>query len=114
MRGKKGEPHLEPDDPPRRRANKRRGRGTYATDRPPIINLISRDTGEHRYFVCHHADGATCHALIDANVPSESTLLCSDEWRSYHGAHPNHHTVCHSANEWARDDDGDGRREVHW
>lgn len=27
--------------------------------------------------------------------------------------HPVHRTVGHSDHEWARDDDGDGRREVH-
>ena len=27
--GKKADPHPDPDDPPRRRANKQRGRGTY-------------------------------------------------------------------------------------
>jgi len=27
--GEKADPHPDPDDPPRRRANKRRGRGTY-------------------------------------------------------------------------------------
>src|SRR5262245_11163801 len=27
--------------------------------------------------------------------------------------HPMHGTVRHSAGEWARDDDGDGKREVH-
>ena len=30
--GKKADPHPDPDDPPRRRANKQRGRGTYEND----------------------------------------------------------------------------------
>ena len=40
----------------------------------------------------------------------------SDESGAYnHVATPllEHRTVCHSAKEWARDDDGDGVREVH-
>ena len=45
MRGKKGTPHTDPADPPRRRANKRRGRGTYANDRPPIVGTIGRESG---------------------------------------------------------------------
>ena len=113
MRGKKSDPHLDEDDPPRRRANKRRGHGTYANDRPPIISIVSRESGEHRYWVCHNANRVTCHSLVNASVPMNSTLLCTDEWRAYNGVHPNHHTVCHSAGEWARDDDADGRREVH-
>jgi hypothetical protein len=43
--GKKGTPHRDPTDPPRRRANKREGHGPYANDRPPIISVISRETG---------------------------------------------------------------------
>ena len=31
--------------PPGRRAKKRRGRGAYANDRPPIIHLVSRESG---------------------------------------------------------------------
>lgn len=45
MRGKKGIPHREPDDPPRRRANKRRGHGTFANDRPPVAATIGRESG---------------------------------------------------------------------
>jgi transposase len=100
-------------DPPRRRANKRKGRGTYANDRPPIISVVSRDTGEHRFWVCDHADTPTCAALIAENVPARSTQLYTDEWPSYRGSHPTHGTVRHGMHEWARDDDGDGRREVH-
>ena len=99
--------------PPRRRANKRRGHGTYANDRPPIISIISRDTGEQRWWVCDHADRPTCHSLIAENVPPGSTLLYTDEWQSYRGSHPAHTTVRHGMHEWARDDNGDSRREAH-
>jgi transposase len=51
--------------------------------------------------------------LISENIPVGSTLLYTDEWQSYRGSHPCHATVRHSGCEWARDDDGDGRREVH-
>jgi transposase len=112
-RGKKSTPHSDPAAPPRRRANKRKGHGTYANDRPPIISLISRDTGEYRFWVCDHAAKRTCHDLIAANVPVGRTMLYTDEWQSYRGSHPSHATVRHGVHEWARDDDGDGRREVH-
>lgn len=42
-----------------------------------------------------------------------STWLYTDEWQSYRGSHPCHATVRHGVHEWARDDDRDGRREVH-
>ena len=47
-RGKKSEPHPNPLDPPRCRANKRKGRGTYAKDRPPIVGTVGRESGQVR------------------------------------------------------------------
>jgi transposase-like protein len=111
--GKKSTPHRDPSDSPRRRANKRKGHGTYANDRPPIISIIARDTGEQRLWVGDHADTRTCRALITETIPAGSTWLYTDEWQSYRGSHPAHATVRHGVHEWARDDDGDGRREVH-
>ena len=52
-------------------------------------------------------------SLIAENMPAGSTRLYTDEWQSYRGSHPAHATVCHGVHEWARDADGDGRREVH-
>jgi transposase len=112
-RGKKSTPHRDPSDPPRRRANQRKGHGTYANDRPPIISIISRDTGEQRLWVGDHADTRTCRTLIADNIPAGSTRLYTDEWQSYRGSHPAYATVRHGEHEWARDDAGDGRREVH-
>ncbi len=37
----------------------------------------------------------------------------TDESDSYHQLKRAHATVCHAIKEWARDDDGDGIREVH-
>lgn len=47
------------------------------------------------------------------NLPVGSTQLSTDAWQSDRGSHPAHATVRHGVHEWARDDDGDGRREVH-
>jgi hypothetical protein len=63
--------------------------------------------------VCDHANRRTGAALIAENVPAGCTRLHTDEWQSYRGSHPSHTTVHHGVHEWARDDDGDGRREVH-
>jgi transposase len=111
--GKKSTRHPDVADPPRRRANKRKGKGTYTNDRPPIVSLISRTTHEVRYWVLEHADKSTTRTIIEGNVPSESTILYTDEASNYPGVHPHHASVCHSVKEWARDDDGDGVREVH-
>jgi transposase len=58
-----------------------------------------------------HPHGLTCPPW--ANLPAGNTRLDTDEWQSYRGSHPAHATVRHGAHAWARDDDGDGRREVH-
>ncbi len=78
-----------------------------------MISVISRETGEQRLWVCDHADRRTCYALIAENIPGDSAILYTDEWQSYRGSHAAHATVCHGVHEWARDDNGDGHREVH-
>jgi transposase-like protein len=101
------------DDPPRGRANKQVGHGTYDNDRRPIIHVISRETGEERCWVVRHSDKATCHGILSEAVPRDATIVYSDEYRSYHGLDLPHATFHHGEHEWARDDDGDGIREVH-
>jgi hypothetical protein len=78
-----------------------------------MISIISRDTGEQRLWVGDHADTRTCRTLSAANLPAGSTQLYTDEWQRDRGRHPAHATVRHGVHEWARDDEGDGRREVH-
>ena len=41
----KGIPHQDPEDPPRRRANKVRGHGTWENDRPPVLGIVGRESG---------------------------------------------------------------------
>ena len=112
--GEKGTPHRTAADPPRRRANKRRGHGTYATDRPPILGIVGRTSGDLRVMVLHHADAATLAPLVEGATQPDTTVY-TDEWRAYQGIARPHATVCHHPDhrEWARDDDGDGLREVH-
>src|SRR5512135_1058338 len=62
-RGKKGIPHDDPADPPRRRANRRRGHGTFATDRPPVAGVVGRESGEVRLEVIESASGAELEAI---------------------------------------------------
>ena len=112
MRGKKGEWHGNPDDPPRRRANKRRGRGTYANDRPPVCAVMGRQSRQVRIRVVQNTQGATLCPFVEKFTKVDATLY-TDEYDSYNRLKRTRHTVCHSQNEWARDDDGDGIREVH-
>ncbi len=112
MRGKKGDEHFDPVDPPRRRANKRRGRGTYANDRPPIVGTVGRETGQVRLRVVRNTQGRTLRAHVH-QFTRQGTQVYTDEYDSYNHVERPHATVTHGQSEWARDDDGDGMREVH-
>src|SRR5919199_5357348 len=112
-RGKKGERHLDPGDPPRRRANKRRGHGSYENDRPPIVGSVGRETGEVRLRVERHTDQKTLVGHVHGYTAIEATLYSVDEWRAYEKVEREHQTVSHCVREWARDNDADGIREVH-
>lgn len=112
MRGKKSELHPDPEDPPRRRANKQPGHGTYDNDRPPIVGTVGRQSGQVRLRVVHHTDQATLEKHVHTFTQAGVTVN-TDEWRGYNHIIRPHPTVCHGKKEWARDDDGDGIREVH-
>jgi transposase len=112
MRGKKGDLHSDPDDPPRCRANKQRGHGTYDNDRPPIVGTVGRESGQVRLRVAHHTDRETLEKHVH-QFTLAGTMCNTDEWQAYNHIIRPHATVCHAQHEWARDDDGDGIREVH-
>jgi transposase-like protein len=80
---------------------------------PGTNRIISRDTGEQRWWVCDHANRQTCHALMADHVPPGRPLLSTDEWQSDRGSHPYQTTGAHGVREWARDENGDGQRAVH-
>jgi transposase-like protein len=115
--GEKGVPHEDPDDPPRCRANKLRGHGTMDNDRPPVVGIIGRESGEVRLEVVEHADQETLESLV-VGMTKPGAMVYTDEWSGYNHLPElgrGHATVCHTPGnrEWARDDDGDGVREVH-
>jgi len=119
---KQSDPHCNPTDPPRRRANKRRGHGSYETDRPLIFSSKGRESGEIRYYVRKRSDRETWLGVIRAAVGKDVEVLNTDEWQGYARVEVEigikHATVKHGQagkgeREWARDDDGDGIREVH-
>jgi transposase len=109
-------------DPPRRRADKVRGRGTYDKDRPPISSVVARNFGIVRFFVAHNADSAICLDVVRRTAPARASALYTDEHLGYEPVE-DELSVCHGSvkhtrdgdrpREWARDDDGNGIREVH-
>jgi transposase len=117
MRGKKGDPHLDPADPPRRRANKVRGHGTWENDRPPILGVRGRDTRQVHLAVLQGSARSDLEPRV-LEVTRPDTWVYTDEWQPYDHlpeVDRRHSSVCHAwgRREWARDDDGDGVREVH-
>jgi len=117
MRGKKGEKHPDPADPPRRRANKVRGHGTWGNDRPPVLGVVGRSSGQAQLNVVPHSTREQLEPRVLA-ASGDGATVNTDEWGAYDHLHEQgrlHATVCHAPGkrEWARDDDGDGIREVH-
>jgi transposase-like protein len=113
--GEKGTPHPDPDDPPRRRANKARGHGTWENDRPAVGGIAGRERASLRLEVCPRTDRATLQPFVEAQTRSDCHIY-TDEWHAYDhlgDTGRTHQTVCHAQREWARDADGDGIREVH-
>lgn len=115
--GEKGKKHSDPTDPPRRRANKVRGHGTWDNDRPPIAGVVGRESHAIRLKLCKNSDRATLQSFVEAKTQSDATVY-TDEWKAYDHLPETgrkHSSVCHTPGqrEWARDDDGDGIREVH-
>lgn len=80
------------------------------------MSIISRSTGECRYWVLDHTNQANCRTVIHETLPTGALVwLFTDGSRAYPGCVPLHASVNHSIEEWARDDDddGDGRRAKH-
>jgi transposase-like protein len=115
--GEKGVPHEDPEDPPRRRANQARGHGTWDNDRPPVIGVVGRESGAARLEVVEHSDQGALETFTTA-VTRPGALVNTDEWTGYDHLPElgrRRAAVCHTPGkrEWARDEDGDGVREVH-
>ena len=115
-RGKKADPHRKQDDPPRGRANKSRGRGTYENDRPPVLGMVGRETGWACFRVCLDTKEETIRWAV-AGETAEEACIFTDENRSYlwlenEEESRTRNAIDHSEG-WAEDRDGDGIREVH-
>jgi len=116
-RGKKGEKHADPSDPPRRRANQVRGHGTWKLDRPPVFGIVGREGSQIRLEVTRDHTRKTLCPLAEQFSRPDATVN-TDEWVAYDPLPERGRTrvkVKHARPnpEYARDDDGDGIREVH-
>jgi len=74
--------------------------------------VIGRETRQVRIQVMQATKGDSLCPFVESFTKPEATLY-TDEYDSYNRLQRVRHTVCHGKNEWARDDDGDGIREVH-
>ena len=79
--------------------------------------MAGRATGRVRLEVARQSTGATLLDFV-GRATGPGVTLNTDEWQGYNGVAATgrgHATVCHTPGqrEWARDDDGDGVREVH-
>jgi transposase len=79
--------------------------------------VVGRESGQVRLRALHHSNAAELRALGET-VTAAQSVFNTDEWQGYNwvgGSGRRHQTVCHAPGqrEWARDDDGDGVREVH-
>ncbi len=98
----------------RRRLKGAPGRGTLAKEKPPIFGMIQRG-GEIVIRMLADVKQRTIGPLIKATV-APGAIVDTDEYDIYARLPQwgyTHHTVCHAAGEFARDDDGDGFCEVH-
>ena len=62
--GEKGKRHPDPNDPPRCRANKVQGHGTWKNDRPPILGIVGRESGQALLEVKKTADDRISSPLL--------------------------------------------------
>jgi transposase-like protein len=98
----------------RRRLRGARGRGTLATEKPPVLGLIQRD-GDVVINMLPNVQQVTIKPIITQTVEPGSQFF-TDEYDIYHRLPEwgyQHKTVNHSKGEYARDEDGDGFHEVH-
>ncbi|HOT91071.1 MAG TPA: IS1595 family transposase [Anaerolineae bacterium] len=105
---------MELERAPRQRGLKRRGRGTWESDRLPVFGLVCRG-GTVRLFVLRNVQTETIRPIVQQMV-ERGARVYTDSYCIYHFLSQDgyrHQAVNHGAGEYALDLDGDGRCEVH-
>lgn len=81
------------------------------------MGTIGRDSGQVRLHVLKRTSKIEVQGQLEKHRRLGPSATCyTDEHQAYHALSAKgvrHKSVCHSAGEWARDDDGDGINEVH-
>ncbi len=98
----------------RRRLQGARGRGTLATEKPPIFRMTQRG-GAVVIRLLESVQQVTIQPLVERFI-APGTQVYTDEYDSYHRLSEggfDHQTVYHGRGEYVRDDEGDGFHEVH-
>lgn len=100
---------------PRKRGLKKRGRGTYDTDKVPILGLVQRG-GDVHFSVVRNVQTKTIKPIMEKLIASNTTIY-TDEYNIYNfldqTSDYKHISVCHSKGKYAIDIDGDGICEAH-
>lgn len=90
----------------RERARSGTGRGTWQSDRIPIIGLVERGSNKFYLEIVESADMDTCHEVIGTHV-AEGSEVHTDGWPGYNGIdeelNVDHESVSHSSGEYARE-----------
>jgi transposase-like protein len=112
LKGRSGGLSLECEA--RTRGLKRRGRGTWDSDRLPVFGLLWRG-GQVRLFVLRNVQTATIRPIVHQMV-ARGVRVYTDSYCIYNflsGDGYQHRAVNHGAGQYALDLDGDGKCEVH-
>lgn len=98
----------------RRRLKSARGRSTLEKEKPPVFGMIQR-SGDVVLTVVPNVQQKTIAPIIKSGV-ARGTMVYTDEYDIYSRLTEwgfKHSSVNHGSGEYARDDDGDGKYEVH-
>jgi transposase len=98
----------------RRRLKGKRGRGTLAGEKPPVLGMIQRN-GDLVLQMLKNVQQQTLKPVV-TQVIQIGSLVFTDEYDIYARLERwgyRHQSVNHAQGEYARDEDGDGLREVH-
>lgn len=98
-----------------RPAHKRRGLGPMPTERPPIQGVVGSTAGQSRLPVGENTHQQPIQPQVERATATPATVD-TDESAAYNPlveTGRSHPTVGHAQREYARDDAGDGIREVH-
>ncbi|MDR1819449.1 MAG: IS1595 family transposase [Methanobrevibacter sp.] len=92
------------DDPPRKRALKKPGRGTYDTDKPPVTTFVHRESTFTIFSVEKNLSKNLISKSMDNYINNEATIY-TDEYSIYTGINKHqkingHYTVNHSEKEY--------------